>query len=144
MSIAGRTMNSLSSLRADIRKHLAILISKPFSAPNPVLVALAPKSVTASVAIGITEALGGVRHSSPSILTGIVGGIAVTPLMNLLGVRFSRPGLCNRARIASHRHRARVLGPRRGEDFRWYRHGLQRTPGDPRSTRSSPAGSARD
>lgn len=53
------------------------------------LVSLASKSATAPVAIGITEELGG----SPTltavlvILTGIVGAIIVTPLLNLARAR---------------------------------------------------------
>jgi predicted murein hydrolase (TIGR00659 family) len=53
------------------------------------LVSLAPKSATAPVALGISEALGG----SPTltavlvILTGVTGAIVATPLLNALGVR---------------------------------------------------------
>jgi putative effector of murein hydrolase len=49
---------------------------------------LAPKSVTAGVAMGISESL----HADPSltavavILTGIMGAIAVTPLMNRMKI----------------------------------------------------------
>jgi predicted murein hydrolase (TIGR00659 family) len=54
-----------------------------------VLLSLAPKSVTAPVAMGISESIGG----SPTltavmvILTGITGAIIATPLLNLLRVR---------------------------------------------------------
>jgi predicted murein hydrolase (TIGR00659 family) len=57
--------------------------------PKTVVLSLAPKSVTAGVAMGIAESLGG----DPSlaavavILTGIIGAMAVTPLMNALGIR---------------------------------------------------------
>lgn len=53
------------------------------------LLSLAPRSTTAPVALGISEAIGG----SPTltavmvIITGIVGAIAVTPLLNALGLR---------------------------------------------------------
>jgi predicted murein hydrolase (TIGR00659 family) len=53
------------------------------------LIALAPKSATAPVAIGIAETIGG----SPTltavlvILTGITGAVVATPLLNLLGLR---------------------------------------------------------
>jgi putative effector of murein hydrolase LrgA (UPF0299 family) len=49
---------------------------------------LAPKSVTAGIAMGISESL----HADPSltavavILTGIMGAIIVTPLMNRIGI----------------------------------------------------------
>ena len=53
-----------------------------------VLVSLAPKSVTAPVALGISESIGG----SPTltavlvIITGVMGAVMATPLLNLLGV----------------------------------------------------------
>ena len=53
-----------------------------------VLLSLAPKSVTAPVAMGVSESIGG----SPTltavmvILTGIIGAIVVTPLLNLLKI----------------------------------------------------------
>lgn len=53
------------------------------------MASLAPKSATAPVAIGISETLGG----SPTltavlvILTGIIGAVVATPLLNLLGLR---------------------------------------------------------
>jgi predicted murein hydrolase (TIGR00659 family) len=53
-----------------------------------VLISLAPKSATAPVALGISDAIGG----SPTltavlvILTGITGAIVATPLLNLLGL----------------------------------------------------------
>lgn len=56
--------------------------------PDDVVRSLAPKSVTAGVAMGIGESIGG----DPSfaavavILTGIIGAIVVTPLMNALKV----------------------------------------------------------
>lgn len=56
--------------------------------PDDVVRSLAPKSVTAGVAMGIAESIGG----DPSfaavavILTGIIGAIVVTPLMNALKV----------------------------------------------------------
>ncbi len=56
--------------------------------PDDVVRSLAPKSVTAGVAMGIAESIGG----DPSfaavavILTGIIGAIVVTPLMNRLRI----------------------------------------------------------
>ncbi|MBI1170162.1 LrgB family protein [bacterium] len=53
------------------------------------LISLAPKSATAPVALGISEALGG----SPTltavlvILTGITGAVVATPLLNRLGLK---------------------------------------------------------
>jgi predicted murein hydrolase (TIGR00659 family) len=56
--------------------------------PRAVVLSLAPKSVTAGVAMGISESL----HADPSltavavVITGIMGAVAVTPLMNRLGI----------------------------------------------------------
>jgi putative effector of murein hydrolase len=67
----------------------AILIARVFGAPPAVLIALAPKSVTAGVAMGITEALGGdpALTAVLVILTGIIGAVVVTPLMNRIRLR---------------------------------------------------------
>jgi predicted murein hydrolase (TIGR00659 family) len=64
----------------------AVAIAKLFGVPDPVLVSLAPKSVTAPVGMGITEMLGGdpALTAILVILTGVIGAIAVTPLMNAL------------------------------------------------------------
>jgi predicted murein hydrolase (TIGR00659 family) len=54
-----------------------------------VLLSLAPKSVTAPVALGVSEAIGG----SPTltavlvILTGVMGAVMATPLLNLLRIK---------------------------------------------------------
>jgi predicted murein hydrolase (TIGR00659 family) len=56
--------------------------------PRTVVLSLAPKSVTAGVAMGISESL----HADPSltavavVLTGIMGAVIVTPLMNRMGI----------------------------------------------------------
>jgi predicted murein hydrolase (TIGR00659 family) len=60
-----------------------------FGLPREVIVSLAPKSVTAGVAMGISESLG----ADPSltavavVITGIMGAIVVTPLMNRAGIK---------------------------------------------------------
>ncbi|KWV60141.1 hypothetical protein AS156_29780 [Bradyrhizobium macuxiense] len=65
-----------------------VLLAKAFGLPRDVILSLAPKSVTAGVAMGISESL----HADPSltavsvILTGIMGAIVVTPLMNFTGI----------------------------------------------------------
>jgi predicted murein hydrolase (TIGR00659 family) len=66
----------------------AILIARAFGMPSSVLVSLAPKSVTAGVAMGISERLGGdpALTAVIVILTGIIGAIVVTPLMDRLGI----------------------------------------------------------
>jgi predicted murein hydrolase (TIGR00659 family) len=65
-----------------------VMLAEAFGLSRPVIVALAPKSVTAGVAMGISESL----HADPSltaivvILTGIMGAIIVSPLMNRAGI----------------------------------------------------------
>jgi putative effector of murein hydrolase len=70
-----------------------------------VVLSLAPKSVTAGVAMGISESL----HADPSltavavVLTGIMGAVAVTPLMNRLGITdFRAPSASRRTASAPH------------------------------------------
>jgi putative effector of murein hydrolase len=66
-----------------------MLLAEAAGLPRTVVVSLAPKSVTAAVAMGISETL----HADPSltavavILTGVMGAMIVTPLMNRLGTR---------------------------------------------------------
>ncbi|MEY9463931.1 LrgB family protein [Bradyrhizobium ottawaense] len=61
-----------------------VLLAEAFGLPRSVILSLSPKSVTAGVAMGISESL----HADPSltavsvVLTGILGAIIVTPLMN--------------------------------------------------------------
>jgi predicted murein hydrolase (TIGR00659 family) len=65
-----------------------ILLAEAAGLPRTVVLSLAPKSVTAGVAMGISESLG----ADPSltavatVLTGIMGAIVVTPLMNRIGI----------------------------------------------------------
>jgi predicted murein hydrolase (TIGR00659 family) len=65
-----------------------MVLAESFGLPRTVILSLAPKSVTAGVAMGISESLG----ADPSltavsvVLTGIMGAIVVTPLMNRAGI----------------------------------------------------------
>ncbi len=65
-----------------------VLLAEAAGLPRTVVLSLAPKSVTAGVAMGISESL----HADPSltavavVLTGIMGAITVTPLMNRIGI----------------------------------------------------------
>jgi len=70
----------------------ALLIARAFGMPDAVLAALAPKSVTAGVAMGVAERLGGdpALAAVLVILTGAIGAVTVTPLMNLLRLRDMR------------------------------------------------------
>lgn len=67
----------------------AVAIAKLLGAPRDVLASLAPKSVTAAVAMAVSERLGGQPSLTAGlvILTGIIGAVMVTPLMNRLGIR---------------------------------------------------------
>ena len=58
-------------------------------ASRETLLSLAPKSVTAPVAMGITEQLGGLPSLTAVlvILTGILGAVLGPPLLNLIGVK---------------------------------------------------------
>jgi predicted murein hydrolase (TIGR00659 family) len=65
-----------------------VLLAEAVGLPREVILSMAPKSVTAGVAMGISESL----HADPSltavavILTGIMGAITVTPLMNRMRI----------------------------------------------------------
>ncbi len=67
----------------------ALAIARGFGIEGPVLAALAPKSTTAPVAIGIAERLGGAPTLTAVLVltTGILGAIIVTPLFDALGLR---------------------------------------------------------
>ena len=67
----------------------ALGIAAALGVPRDVLIALAPKSVTAAVAMGISESLGGAPALTAVLVitTGLIGAVTVTPLMNALGIR---------------------------------------------------------
>jgi predicted murein hydrolase (TIGR00659 family) len=66
----------------------AVGIAWALGASAESLVSIAPKSVTTPVAMGIAEKLGGIPSLTAVlvILTGIIGAIIVTPLLNALGL----------------------------------------------------------
>jgi predicted murein hydrolase (TIGR00659 family) len=67
----------------------AVAVGLALGLSRDTVVALAPKSATAPVAMGVSEALGAdpALTAVMVITTGILGAIIVTPLMNLLGIR---------------------------------------------------------
>lgn len=67
----------------------AVVLSLALGLPEQVIISVSPKSTTAPVAIGISEALGGLPTLTAVlvILTGIIGAVVVTPLMNMLRIR---------------------------------------------------------
>jgi predicted murein hydrolase (TIGR00659 family) len=70
----------------------AVVIARLLGASPAIVASIAPKSVTAAVAMGISGRLGGdpALTAVLVILTGILGAIVVTPLMNLLGITDKR------------------------------------------------------
>jgi predicted murein hydrolase (TIGR00659 family) len=81
----------------------AVLIAAWLGAPRVTLVSLAPKSVTAGVAMAVSEKLGGLPPLTAVlvILTGVIGAVVVTPLMNALRIRdYAARGFA--AGLASH------------------------------------------
>jgi predicted murein hydrolase (TIGR00659 family) len=67
----------------------AVAIAAALGAPHNVVLAIAPKSVTAGVAMSIAEGLGGDPALTAVLVmcTGILGAVMVTPLMNALGIK---------------------------------------------------------
>jgi putative effector of murein hydrolase len=67
----------------------AVGIAALLGAPRDVLVALAPKSVTAAIAMAISRELGGEPALTAVlvIITGILGAISVTPLFDVLKIK---------------------------------------------------------
>ncbi len=67
----------------------ALGIAAAMGVPHTILVSLAPKSVTAGIATAVSRDLGGIPSLTATlvIITGILGAVMVTPLMNALGIR---------------------------------------------------------
>ncbi|MEW6641560.1 MAG: LrgB family protein [Pseudomonadota bacterium] len=65
-----------------------VLLARAFGLPREIALALAPKSVTAGVAMGISETLGAdpALTAVAVVLTGVIGAIIVTPMMNRIGI----------------------------------------------------------
>ncbi|SDY06168.1 LrgB family protein [Citreimonas salinaria] len=63
-------------------------LAQALGLPPLVVLSLAPKSTTAPVALGVSEAVGGIPTLTAVfvIVTGILGAIIVTPMMNLLRI----------------------------------------------------------
>jgi len=81
----------------------AVAIAWAFGAPHEVLASLAPKSTTAPIAMELSKSLGGIPALTAVlvVLTGIIGAVIVTPLMNALGItNFAARGFA--AGVASH------------------------------------------
>jgi predicted murein hydrolase (TIGR00659 family) len=73
---------------------VAVALAFAFGLPHDILLSLAPHSVTAPVAMGIAEKLGGVPALAAvfAVLTGLIGAISGRYLLNLLRIPFTRRG----------------------------------------------------
>jgi predicted murein hydrolase (TIGR00659 family) len=81
----------------------AVAIAWVLGAPGPVLGSLAAKSVTAPIAMALSESIGGIPALAAVlvVITGIFGSVIVTPLMNALGIKdFAARGFA--VGVASH------------------------------------------
>jgi putative effector of murein hydrolase len=67
----------------------AVAVAAVWDVPRTVLISLAPKSVTAAVAMSISDHLGGIPALTAVLvaLTGVLGAVIATPVMNAMGVR---------------------------------------------------------
>jgi len=90
-TVRRKAIPMLAALLAGVVTSLVstILIAEAFGMSRAVLVSLAPKSVTAAVAMGISEGLGGEPALTAVLVicTGILGAVIVTPLMNAMRLR---------------------------------------------------------
>lgn len=101
VALALPLVNNLGAVRRNIVPMLAALlagsltaivsavgIAMLFGAPHSVLVSIAPKSVTAAIAMAISSQLGGEPALTAVlvIVTGIIGAVIVTPLFNAMGI----------------------------------------------------------
>jgi len=81
----------------------AVAIGWAFEAPRAVVASLAAKSTTAPIAMALSESVGGLPALAAVvvILTGILGSIVVTPLMNAMRITdYAARGFA--AGVASH------------------------------------------
>ena len=67
----------------------AVIIARAFGMPEALQMALIPKSATAGIAVGIAEQIGanGSLVAVLVIVTGIIGAVIVTPLMNAMRIK---------------------------------------------------------
>jgi putative effector of murein hydrolase len=67
----------------------AVVVAWALGASRETLASLAPKSVTTPIAMAVSERLGGLPSLTAAlvILTGIVGAMTATPLLDVLGIR---------------------------------------------------------
>ena len=66
-----------------------VAVAAALGVPRDILVSLAPKSVTAGIAMAISESMGGQPALTAVLVitTGVMGAVIVSPLMNALKIR---------------------------------------------------------
>ena len=81
----------------------AVLIAEWMGAPHELIVSFAPKSVTAPIAMGLSEKIGGAPILTAALVmaTGVFGAMILTPLMRLLRITDSA-AIGMAAGLASH------------------------------------------
>ncbi len=102
VAIAVPLVRHRALVRANILPMLAALVAGAVTAvvsvvavaaalgvPRDILVSLAPKSVTAGIAMAISESMGGQPALTAVLVitTGVMGAVIVSPLMNALKIR---------------------------------------------------------
>ena len=67
----------------------AVVVADLFGGSATLIASVAPKSVTAPIAMGVAREMGGLPELTAVLViaTGITGAVLVTPLMNLIGLR---------------------------------------------------------
>ena len=72
----------------------AMLLARVFDLPNEVMLSLLPKSVTAPVAMGIAEKIGGIPALAAvfAVMTGLVGALAGKYLFDALNISTTSSG----------------------------------------------------
>jgi len=70
----------------------ALALAWMAGAPSAILASVAPKSVTAGIAMGIAEPLGGLAALTAVVVvaTGVFGAVAAGPLFDAMGIRDAR------------------------------------------------------
>ena len=109
----------------------AVAVAWALGADPVTIKSLIPKSVTAPIAMGIAQEIGGVPSLTAAlvILTGVTGAMIGSPLLDLIGINTAGGArLRPRHRRARHRHRAVVSGKPDRRHLCRHRHGLQRLP----------------
>jgi putative effector of murein hydrolase len=76
----------------------AVLFAWALDLPTEIILSLAPKSVTAPVAMGVADKIGGIPALAAvfAVITGLVGALSGKYLFNWVGIRVDTPGWMSR------------------------------------------------